>query len=104
LDGGIQEEGCTGKKVNYSFFNTFDHEAFVYIGKENRTKLEEKSRKCSCIGYNVNDFRYRLCDYENNKIIRVEMSYSMRMSCTKISCKESNMKKKKVNKQCFMRS
>jgi hypothetical protein len=70
LDGGIPEEAWTGKKVNYSFLKTFGCEAFVHIDKENRTKLEEKSKKCTFIGYGVNDFGYRLWDYENHKIIR----------------------------------
>jgi hypothetical protein len=73
LDGGIPEEAWTSKKVNYSFLNTFSCEAFVHIDKENRTKLETKSKKCTFIGYNVNDFGYRLWDYEdyeNQKIIR----------------------------------
>ena len=69
LDGGIPEEAWTGKKVNYSFLKPFVCEAFVYINKENRTKLEEKSKKCTFIGYGVNDFGYRLYDYENHKII-----------------------------------
>jgi hypothetical protein len=70
LDGRIPEEEWTGKKVNYSFLKTFSCEAFVHIDKENRTKLESKSKKCTFIGYGVNDFGYRLWDYENNKIIR----------------------------------
>jgi hypothetical protein len=70
LDGRIPEEEWTGKKVNYSFLKTFGCEAFVHIDKENRTKLEEKSKKCTFIGYGVNDFGYCLWDYENNKIIR----------------------------------
>jgi hypothetical protein len=70
LDGIIPEEAWTGKKVNYSFLKTFGCESFVHIDKENRTKLEEKSKKCTFIGYGVNDFGYRLWDYENNKIIR----------------------------------
>jgi hypothetical protein len=70
LDGRIPEEEWTGKKVNYSFLKTFCCEAFVHIDKENRTKLEAKSKKCTFIGYGVNDFGYRLWDYENNKIIR----------------------------------
>jgi hypothetical protein len=49
---------------------TFRCEACVHIDKENRTKLEEKSKKCTFIGYGVNDFGYRLWDYENQKIIR----------------------------------
>jgi hypothetical protein len=70
FDGIIPEEAWTGKKVNYCFLNTFGCEAFVHIDKENRTMLEEKSKKCTFIGYGVDDFGYRLWDYENNKIIR----------------------------------
>ena len=70
LDGGIPEEAWTGKKVNYSFLKPFGCEAFVHINKENRTKLQAKSKKCTFIGYGVNDFGYRLYDYENHKIIR----------------------------------
>jgi hypothetical protein len=70
LDGGIPEEAWTGKKVNYSFLKTFGCESFVHIDKENRINLEAKSKKCSFIGYRVNDFGYCLWDYENNKIIR----------------------------------
>jgi hypothetical protein len=70
LDGRILEEEWAGKKVNYSFLKTFGCGAFVHIDKENRTKLESKSKKCTLIGYDVNDFGYGLWDYENNKIIR----------------------------------
>jgi hypothetical protein len=48
--------------------NTFGCEAFAHIDKENRTKLEAKYKKCTFIGYDVNDFGYRLWDYENQKI------------------------------------
>ena len=37
---------------------TFDYEEFVNIDKENRTKLEAKSKKCTFIGYEVDDFGY----------------------------------------------
>jgi hypothetical protein len=70
LDGRIPEEAWTSKKVNYSFLKTFGCEAFIHIDKENRTRLETKSMKCTFIGYNVNDFSYCLWDYENHKIIR----------------------------------
>ena len=53
FDGGITEEAWTGKKINYSFLKTFGCEAFVHIDKENKTKLEEKSKKCTFIGYSV---------------------------------------------------
>ena len=70
LDGGIPEEAWTGKKVNCSFLRTFGCEACFHIDKDNRTKLEAKSKKCTFIGYRINDFGYRLYDYENHKIIR----------------------------------
>ena len=69
LDGGIPEEAWTGKKVNYLFLKTYGCEAFVHINKENRTNLEAKSKKCTFIGYGVNDFGYRFYDYEKHKII-----------------------------------
>jgi hypothetical protein len=69
LDGRIPEEAWKGKKVNYSFLKTFGCESFVHIDKENRTKIEAKSKKCTFIRHNVNDFGYRLCDYENKKKI-----------------------------------
>ena len=70
LDGGISKEAWTDKKVNYSFLRTFGCEAFVHIDKENITKLEDNSKKCTFIGYEVDDFGYRLWDYKNHKIIR----------------------------------
>ena len=69
LDGGISEEEWISKKVNYSFLRNFGCKAFVRIDKENRTKLEAKSKKCTFIGYGVDDFGYHLWDYENHKII-----------------------------------
>jgi len=67
---GIIPEAWIGKKVKYSLLKTFGCEAFVHIDKENRTKLEAKSNKCTFIGYTVNYFGYHLWDYENHKIIK----------------------------------
>jgi hypothetical protein len=104
LDGVISEEEWTGKKVSYYFLKTFGCEEFFHIDKENRTKIEAKSKKCTFIGYGVNDFGYLLWVYEITKSLGVEISYSMRRSCTKISCRGRNKKKKNQNTQCLMRS
>jgi hypothetical protein len=105
LDGGIPEEAWTGKKVNYSFLKTFSCEAFVHIDKENRTKLEEKSKKCTFIGYGVNDFGYHLWDYENKKIIRSrDVIFNEKVMYKDQLHRERNMKKKNQNTQCLMRS
>ena len=70
LDGGIPEEAWTDKKLNYSFLRTFGCKSFVHIDKENITRLEDKSKKSTFIGYRIDYFGYFLWDYENNKIIR----------------------------------
>ena len=70
LDDGIPQEAWIGKKVKYSFLRTFGCELFVHIDKYYRTKLEAKSKKCTFIGYGVDDFGYRLWDLRNCKIIR----------------------------------
>ena len=70
LHCGIPEEAWTGKKVSYSFLKTFSCEAFSYIDFENRTKLEAKSKKYIVVGYGIDEFGYRIWDFENCKIIR----------------------------------
>ena len=70
LGYGILEEAWTSKKVSYSFLKTFGCEAFAHIDSENRTKLEAKSKKCVFVGYRINEFGYRLWDFDNHKIIR----------------------------------
>ena len=67
---GIPEEAWTGKKVSYSFVKTFGYEAFSHIDSKNRTKMEAKSKKCVFFGYGINEFFYRLWDFENHKIVR----------------------------------
>ena len=70
LHCGIREEARIGKKVKYSFLKTFGCEAFIHINKKNRTRFENKSKKCTFIGYRVNDFGYLFYHYEKHKIIR----------------------------------
>jgi len=60
LDGAILDEAWTGKKVNYSFLKTFGCEASVHINKENRTKLEAKSKKYHCINSMYQPFLFSL--------------------------------------------
>ena len=40
------------------------------IDSKNRTNLEAKSKKCVFVGYGINEFGYRLWDFENHKIVR----------------------------------
>ena len=104
LDGGIPKEALMSKKVNYYFLKTFGCEAFVHINKENRKKLDAKSKKCTFIGYDVNDFGYRLYDYEKNKIIRIRDVIFNEKVLYKDKMQEKKYKKENKNTQCLMRS
>ena len=70
LGCGILEEAWTGKKVSYSFLKTLSCEAFSHIDSQNRTKQEDKSKKCVFFGYGIDEFGYMLWDFENLKIVR----------------------------------
>ena len=67
LDGGIPEAAWTGKNLNYPFLRTFGCEAFIHIDKENIINIDAKSKKCTFIGYGVDDLGYHLWDYEKRK-------------------------------------
>ena len=84
LGYGILEEACTSKKVSYSFLKTFGCEAFAHIDSKNRTKLEAKSKKCVFVEYGINEFGYRLWDFENHKILRSRDVIFNEKVCTKI--------------------
>jgi hypothetical protein len=86
-------------QVNYSFLKTFGCEAFVHIDKENRTKLEEKSRSVPLLDTLLMILVIAYGIMKITKSLGVEMSYSMRRSCTKLSCRERNRKKKNQNTQ-----
>ncbi|KAH9288722.1 hypothetical protein KI387_032839 [Taxus chinensis] len=48
----------------------FGLEAFVHVDKENRKKLDAKSKRCTLIGYGYDDFGFRFWDLEDAKIVR----------------------------------
>ncbi|KAG8372283.1 hypothetical protein BUALT_Bualt12G0050200 [Buddleja alternifolia] len=46
------------------------HRAFVYIPKDERSKLDDKTKPCTFLGYGHEEFGYRLWDPVNRKVIR----------------------------------
>jgi hypothetical protein len=83
---------------------TFGCEAFFHTDKENRTKIEEKSKKCTFIGYGVNNFGYHLWDYENHKIIRSRDVVFNENFMYKDQLQGKKQEKKTHNTQCLMKS
>ena len=72
----ILKEAWTGKKVSYSFLKTFSCQVFSHIDSGNRTKLEAKLKKCVFFGYDINEFDYRLWNFENHKIVRRDVIFN----------------------------
>ncbi len=44
--------------------------AYVHIPKDERSKLDEKSKKCVFVGYGLDEFGYRFFDPVKRKLIR----------------------------------
>ena len=63
-----------------------------------------KSKKCTFIGYDVNDFCYFLYDYKNHKIIRSRDVIFNEKVLYKNQLQEINRKKKARNMQFLMKS
>ncbi|MCO5556599.1 hypothetical protein L7F22_010150 [Adiantum nelumboides] len=70
LDGGVTEEAWTSKPPSYAHLRVFGREAYVYVPKEQRSKLDPKSSKCIFVGYGDNgEMGYRLYNHETHKIV-----------------------------------
>ena len=66
-----RQETWTGSKPNYDKLRIFGCEAYALIPKDDRRKLEPRSRKCVFLGYGPDDeIRYRLWDPEHKQIVR----------------------------------
>ncbi|WZZ37770.1 hypothetical protein YC2023_034029 [Brassica napus] len=70
LEGDVPEEVWSGKKVSYNHLKVFGCRAFVHIPRDERAKLDSKTKECIYLGSPRDDFGYRLWDPVNRKIIR----------------------------------
>ncbi|MCO5575173.1 hypothetical protein L7F22_028970 [Adiantum nelumboides] len=71
LDGGVPEEAWTSKPPSYAHLRVFGCEAYVYVPKEQRSKLDPKSSKCIFVGYgDSGEMGYKLYNPETHKIVR----------------------------------
>jgi hypothetical protein len=102
LDGVIPEEAWTGKKVNYSFFKTSVVKHLSILIKKIEQSLRKNPRSVPLLDTMLLILVIAYGIMKITKSLGVEMSYSMRSSCTKISCRERNRKRKNQNTQCLM--
>ena len=70
LNGDIPQRVWTGKDISYQHLKVFGCRAFVHVPRDERTKLDGKSKECIFLGYAREEFGYRLWDPVDKKIIR----------------------------------
>ena len=67
----IPQELWTGSKLNYDKLRIFGYEAYSLIPKDDRRKLEPRSRKCFFLEYGPDgEIGYQLWDPEHRQIVR----------------------------------
>ena len=70
LDGDIPQRVWTDKDVSYRHLRVFDCLAYMHISKDQRRKLDPKTRPCIFLGYGNDEFGYRLWNLAEIKVIR----------------------------------
>ena len=61
-------EAWTGEKPNVEHLRVFGCAAYAHVAKDERKKLDRKSRKCVLLGYGTETKGYRLYDLERAKV------------------------------------
>lgn len=58
------------RDVSYEHLRVFSCKSFVHVLKDERYKLDTKTRQCIFIGYGQDEFSYRCYDSVQKKVIR----------------------------------
>ncbi|CAH1430673.1 unnamed protein product [Lactuca virosa] len=66
----VLHNGLEWKRCFVSSFTVFGCKAFVHIPKDERSKLEVKTKPCIFLGYGQDEFGYRLYDPVLKKLVR----------------------------------
>ena len=70
LDGDIPQRVWTGKDVLYRHLRVFGCLAYMHVAKDQRRKLDPKTRPCIFLGYGDDEFGYPLWHLAKKKVIR----------------------------------
>lgn len=70
LNGEIPDEVWYGKKASYGQLRVFGCRAFVHVPKDERAKLDTKTKECIYLGSPRDELGFRLWDPVNKKIVR----------------------------------
>ena len=69
VDTDIPQRVWSGKEVLNQHLRVFGCLAYVHVAKDQRGKLDSKSRPCIFLGYEEDEFGYQLWDLINKKVI-----------------------------------
>lgn len=70
LNGDITERVWRGRDVSHQHLKEFGHRPFVHIPKDERSKLDGKTKQCIFLSYPSEEFSFRLWDPVARKLIR----------------------------------
>ena len=70
LNSEVTNKIWFGKNVKYDHLRVFGCKSFVHVPKDERSKLDAKSRQCIFIGYGEDEFGYRFYDPIEKKLVR----------------------------------
>ncbi|GKA22209.1 putative RNA-directed DNA polymerase [Tanacetum coccineum] len=65
----VPDRVWSGKDVSYRHLRVFGCKASVHIPKDERSKLDVKGKPCVFLGYGQDEFRYRLYDPVQKKLV-----------------------------------
>jgi len=70
LKADVPDKVWYGKYVYYSHLRVFDSKTFVHVSKDERSKLDSKTRECIFIGHDHDESDYRFYDPVEKKFVR----------------------------------
>ena len=70
LDGDIPQRVWTGKGVSHRHLRVFGCLAYMHVAKDQRRKLDPKTRPCIFLDYGDDVFGYWLWNIAEKKVIR----------------------------------
>ncbi|RDX65921.1 hypothetical protein CR513_55373, partial [Mucuna pruriens] len=70
LNTEVADKIWSDKDVNYDHLRVFGCKAFVHVPKDERSKLNMKTRQCIFIGYSHDEYGYKMYDPVEKKLVR----------------------------------
>ena len=66
----VPQRVWTGRNVSYQHLREFGCLAYMHVAKDQRSKLDSKSKPCIFLGYSEHEFGYRLWELLDKKVVR----------------------------------